>query len=150
MRTPTEDFHGGFQSLLVGEEEGGDCWCLCECGWRQRSVGESLCAVPWCSLCASLGQMLSFAAGQTCSQRQELCPTDWDGESLCAHSRAAPFISVKTQGMFERVVMVGQWAHLQSGLGKTILHVIRKLIQLTIIESKWEYWKTTYIHIYRD
>lgn len=53
-------------------------------------VGSVCVQLPWCSLFASLGQMLRFAAGQTCTQRQELCPADWDGESPCAHSWAAP------------------------------------------------------------
>lgn len=58
-------------------------------------LGNLCVQLPWCSLCASLGQMLSFAAGQIYTQGQELCPTDWDGESLCAHSWAAP-VSLET------------------------------------------------------
>lgn len=43
----------------------------------------------------------------------------------------------------------------RSGLGKTMLHVVRKLIQLTIIENKWDMkgnicWKTIQIYIFRD
>lgn len=42
----------------------------------------------------------------------------------------------KTQATVRRVAVVGQRGRTQSGLGKTMLHVIRKLIQLTIIENK--------------
>lgn len=45
-------------------------------------------------------------------------------------------VRAKIQAMVERVAMVDQSAHLQSGLGKTILHVIGKLIQWTIIKNK--------------
>lgn len=53
----------------------------------------------------------------------------------------------KTQATVRRVAVVGQRGRTQSGLGKTMLHVIRKLIQLTIIENKWGIngnicWKT--------
>lgn len=153
-------------------------------------LGNLSVQLPWCSLFASLGQMLRFAAGQTCTQKQELCPTDWDGEFLCAHSWAAPVsperslglgvhrfqqptftsltciiqihflviaavrmrsecvslhlkLRAKIQTMVGRVAVVGQWSHLQSALGETMLHVIRKLLQWTIIENKWDMNRNT-------
>lgn len=37
----------------------------------------------------------------------------------------------------------GSGSHLQSGLGETMLHVIGKLIQWTIIENKWDMNRNT-------
>lgn len=153
-------------------------------------LGNLCVQLPSCYLFASLGQMLRFPAGQTCTQREELCPTDWEGESLCAHSWAAPVskerslglgvhriqqptftsltyiiqihflvivavrmrsecvslhlkVRTKTQAVVGRAAMVDQWSHLQSDLGETMLHVIRKLIQWNITESKWDMSRNT-------